>query len=328
MFKKIEISIFILIMIFSIVGCGDQEEDPDEGIEEEVHRENEDDEEETGNDYDHEGDENDQEDEGHGDADESIEEKLDKIGAALKEEQWENAGKNLSELSKDGLDQAIALGDVQGMYDDDQYFYEEITELLKDEWVISGSMAEDFMEGIMENLQPPLDTQVLNRSDEEIRQWFDEMESWRMYDVMLFRGEFTGILDNSEELHNLLVTEEAVNKVLPFDEHVKKWFYGHDEEFGYLLGADEMNVEIAGVPLLFTDPGGGFGPMHAAIELLSEGNELLDVEVQSDSVALTIEGIKIGYSLTPGTYKLIYEIEEVEDGKFAVRGYEVDEVSE
>jgi len=34
MFKKMAISIFILIMIFSMVGCGDQEEDPDEGIEE------------------------------------------------------------------------------------------------------------------------------------------------------------------------------------------------------------------------------------------------------------------------------------------------------
>ena len=325
--KGVILFLTILITLIIIPGCGDQQEDPDEGLEDEVQRENEDDEEETGNDY--EGDENEQEEEEHGDADESIEEKLEKIGTALKEEEWEIAGKTLSELSKDGLDQAITLGDVQGMYDDDQYFYEEITELLQEELVISGSMAGEFMDEIMENLQPPLDTQVLNQSDEEIRQWFDKMESWRVYDVMLFRGGFTGILDSSVELHNVLVTEEAVNKVLPFDEHVKKWFYsGHDGGFGYLLGADEMNVEIAGVPLLFTHPGGGFGPMHPAIELLSEGNDLLDVEVKSDSVVMTIEGIKVGDSLSPGTYKLSYEIEELEEGKFAVRGYEVEEVSE
>ena len=325
--KGVILFLTILITLIIIPGCGDQQEDPDEGLEDEVQRENEDDEEETGNDY--EGDENEQEEEEHGDAGESIEEKLEKIGTALKEEEWEIAGKILSELSKDGLDQAITLGDVQGMYDDDQYFFEEITELLKEELVISGSMAGEFLDGIMKNLQPPLDTQVLNQSDEEIRQWFDKMESWRVYDVMLFRGGFTGILDSSVELHNVLVTEEAVNKVLPFDEHVKKWFYsGHDGGFGYLLGADEMNVEIAGVPLLFTHPGGGFGPMHPAIELLSEGNDLLDVEVKSDSVAMTIEGIKVGYSLSPGTYKLSYEIEELEEGKFAVRGYEVEEVSE
>ena len=68
--------------------------------------------------------------------------------------------------------------------------------------------------------------------------------------------------------------------------------------------------------------------MHPAIELLSEGNDLLDVEVKSDSVVMTIENIEVGYSLAPGLYTLNYEIEEVEEGMFAVRGYEVEEVSE
>ncbi len=326
MLKKVASSIFILIMILSIVGCGEQEEEPDEGIEDEVHRENEDDEEETGNDY--EGDENDQEEEEHGDADESIEEKLEKIGAALKEEEWEITGEILSELSKDGLDQAITLGDVEGMYDDDQYFYEEITELLKEKWVISGSMAEEFVDEIMENLQPPLDTQVLNRSDEEIRQWFDEMERWIMDEIMLFRAELLGVLGDQENFHNALITKEGVEQVRALYEYVDKWFYpGVNIDLGSLLGVEEMNVEVAGKSMLFTDYGGGFGPMHPAIELLSEGNDLLDVEVKSDSVVMTIENIEVGYSLAPGLYTLNYEIEEVEDGKFAVLGYSMDEIS-
>jgi len=49
---------------------------------------------------------------------------------------------------------------------------------------------------------------------------------------------------------------------------------------------------------------------------------------RSDDVAMTIENIEVGYSLAPGLYTLNYEIEEVEEGMFAVRGYEVEEVSE
>ncbi|NBG87762.1 hypothetical protein [Isachenkonia alkalipeptolytica] len=303
--KKVGLLILILLLAASVTACRETDEEPAEEVIEEKREEDENSEEET----------------------EELEEdreNFEEIKTALKEEQWSVAGELISKLSGEGKNAVFKW--------DEEYSNigsrDRVIEALSKGVVVTEEMAKEYMDGVMKNRFEPLDEEVLQGSKEGLLEWFQSMESWRMDEVILFHNNFLNITDEikPDRLETVVLTEEALMEAEPFEEYVHRWFYGHSDNDGSDLWRGVTPLQITDVDLA-SAMGATFGPLHPAIELLAEENDLVDTELKDDSLVLVIENIQEGYSLSPGTYELTYEIEEVEEKKFGVRGYEVNEIS-
>jgi len=310
--KTMFIFLMILILGITIMGCGDSgidDADRENAVEESS---NDTEDEESGQDN-------------QVEAEQDPTENTEEIKTALMEEEWDVAGELFSKLSGEGKN-AVFKWDEEPSNIGSR---DRVIEALSKGVVITEKMAKEYMDGVMENRMEPLDEQVLQGSKESLYEWFQTMESWRMDEVILFHNNFLNIAEeiNPERLETVLLTEEALKEAEPFEEYVHHWFYGHSDQDSSDLWMGVTPLQIADVDLAST-MGAGFGPSHPAIELLAEENELVDTELKDDSLVLVIENMQEGYSLSPGTYELTYEIEEVDEGKFGVRGYEVNDISD
>lgn len=322
--KAMFVLLMILVLVMTVMGCGDlgvDDEDREKAVDESSN-DTEDEESDEDSQKAAEGDENDEE--ANEEDQKPVSVNFEVIKTALSEEEWSIAGEFFSELSGEGKNAVFNWDEEHSNIGS----RDRVIEALSKGVVITEKMAKEYMDGIMENRMEPLDEQVLQGSKDSLYEWFQTMESWRMDEVILFHNNFLNIADeiNPERLETVLLTEEALKEAEPFEEYVHRWFYGHSDQDNSDLWMGVTPLQIADVDLAST-MGAGFGPSHPAIELLAEENDLLDAEQKDNSLVLIIENTQEGYNLSPGTYELTYEIEQMEEGKFGVRGYEVNEIS-
>lgn len=314
--KAMYIFLMILLLGFGTLGCEDSEVDEENQLQDE----------EEGNDQTAE-EENDE------DADEEeqdpVSEDFEGIETALQQEEWRAAGELIEALSKEDRDAVVEWEETLSDQENIDLRNDQLIGALMEGVMITENRAEIHMDTVMENRFQPLDKETLQGSEESLYQWFQEMENWRMDEVILFHNNFLNIAEeiNPERSETVLITEAAQKAADPFMEYVDQWFYGRSEGNASDLWMGVDSLEIAGMEFA-SSRGAGFGPMHPAIELLAEENELIETKLEEDRLVLVIDNIQEGYSLSPGTFELIYEIEEVEDGKYGIRGYEVEEIKE